>query len=58
MAAMARIGGETMRGKGIRIGKVSSVNYHEGTVDVIFADEEDCEAGNPGLFRRIPHAGN
>lgn len=31
-----------MRGKGIRIGKVSSVNYHEGTVDVIFADEEDC----------------
>lgn len=30
-----------MREKGIRVGKVSSVDYLAGTVDVIFSDEED-----------------
>ena len=30
-----------MDGKGIRVGRVSSVNYEAGTVDVILRDEED-----------------
>ncbi|MCI8337938.1 MAG: hypothetical protein HFH62_04520 [Lachnospiraceae bacterium] len=30
-----------MQGKGIRVGRVSSVDYRAATVDVIFADEED-----------------
>ena len=35
------VGGEMMQGKRIRVGKVSSVDYLAGTVDVIFSDEED-----------------
>jgi len=35
------MGGELMDGKGIRVGRVSSVNYEAGTVDVILRDEED-----------------
>ncbi len=31
-----------MDGRGVRVGRVSSVNYKAGTVDVILGDEEDA----------------